>query len=43
MTAINDTQAQQIQKMTIGTDKYPMPLPPKFDNKQQQQQYEKQR
>lgn len=35
--------AEQAKRMTIGSDKFKMPMPPSFDNLQEQQQYEKQR
>lgn len=37
---VNQTE---IQKVTIGSDKFKVPMPPKFDNLETQQQYEKQR
>lgn len=47
MSAQQNTNDQQmedtIKQMAIGADKFGMPLPPKFEDKQQQQQYEKQR
>lgn len=34
---------EQAKKMTIGSDKFKIPMPPTFDNTEEQRQYEKQR
>lgn len=35
--------AAEVQKVAIGADKYAIPMPPSFDDKEQQRAYEKQR
>jgi ribulose-5-phosphate 4-epimerase/fuculose-1-phosphate aldolase len=40
---MNNEFAEQAKRMTIGSDKFKMPMLPSFDNLQEQQQYEKQR
>lgn len=40
---MNNDLTEQAKRMTIGSDKFKLPMPPSFDNLQQRQQYEKQR
>lgn len=41
--ASKDSLKEQAQKMTLGSDKFAIPMPPSFDDKSAQQGYEKQR
>ncbi len=40
---MNQEMKDTAQKMTIGSDKFSMPMPPSFENTAQQREYEKQR
>jgi len=40
---MNNDFTEQAKRMTIGSEKFKIPMPPSFDNLQQQQAYDKQR
>lgn len=40
---MNETLKDVVQKMTLGSDKFAMPMPPSFEDKREQQTYEKER
>lgn len=40
---MNNEINAEVKRMTLGSDKFSIPMPPKFDNLQAQQAYEKQR
>ena len=40
---MNTSVQEQAQSMTIGSDKFKVPMPPTFDDPMAQRQYEKQR
>ena len=40
---MNKSLVEQAKSMTIGSDQFKVPMPPSFDNKEEQRNYEKQR